>query len=122
MRAIHTLGGAVEEVGAVLDVLERAGVVWDLVVRVCGGRIPDEDARDVVGELLSDLWVRREQRRGGRIADKDYATKIVHVCHERIESIETELETHRTSAEGTSGTASAGCSASPPGSGSGPSS
>ena len=122
MGAIHTLGSAVEEVGAVLDVLERTSVVWNLVFRVCGGRVPDEDTRDVVGELLRHLWVRREQRRGGRIANKDYNEDNTYVCHERIEPTKTALETYRTSAEGTSGTASAGCSASPPGSGSAPSS
>ena len=68
---VHTLGGAVEKVCVVLDVLERAGVVWELIVRVGRRRVADEDARNVIGELLRDLRVRGEQRRRGRVADKD---------------------------------------------------
>ena len=58
----RTLSSAIKEVRAVLDVLERARVVRNLVVRVRRGGVADEDARDVVWELLGDLGVGGEER------------------------------------------------------------
>ena len=58
-RLGHTLGGAVEEVRPVLDVLELARIERELVVRVRRGRVADEDTCDVVRELLRDPRVRR---------------------------------------------------------------
>lgn len=52
-----TLGDAIKKVRSVLDVLEVGRVVRQLVVWICGGRVADEDAGDVVRELLGDLRV-----------------------------------------------------------------
>jgi hypothetical protein len=72
----EVLRRAVEKVSVLVDVLELFSRVWDLVVRVGGGGVADEDAPDLGGELLGDLRVGGEQGGRGCVADKDCKEQI----------------------------------------------
>ena len=57
----RTLSSTAEEVCIIVNVFERACVVWQLVLWIGRGCVPDEDARDIIRELLRDLRVRRKK-------------------------------------------------------------
>jgi hypothetical protein len=63
-KAVRTVRGAVEHVLRAVHVLEVGRREGQLVVGVRRGRVADEDARELRRELLRDLRVRGEERRG----------------------------------------------------------
>ena len=66
----RTVCCAVEEPGVVREVLKLLRAVRNFVVRIRRRGVANEDARNLVGELLRDLRIGGEEGRRGRVADE----------------------------------------------------